>query len=224
MIDPKPAVEHLIEHLGRARDGEHGECIHQLRVACRRLLVFLDLADRRAFREDLRWLREAAAEVRDLEVMIQRSLPLEVVEWFTEQHSAACTRFRAELETTRASGLAAALPWLEPIPVHCVQRELVRVRASVTRRGAALDSGGDDVRRERERLHDLRRALRRLRYLLSWAGEDPPKIRRLQAALGGMNDLEQLEARLLDYPHQARIIELRADVDVRGATAHRASL
>src|ERR1043165_1021156 len=48
------------------------EAVHELRVACGRLIVWLDLGGWRILRDDLRWLRRSAATVRDLDVVLHR--------------------------------------------------------------------------------------------------------------------------------------------------------
>ncbi|MEO0650651.1 MAG: CHAD domain-containing protein [Planctomycetota bacterium] len=224
LIDPGGAIVGLREAVPTAIDGCDPEGVHTLRVQTRRLIVFLQLAGRRALIDDLRWVRSAAAEVRDLDVLIQRTLPDEIRVWFAQQRDAAQAHLRHALECSRTQGLLEALEWLEPVSIDCAQGELVRLRRLVARRGEDLAQVDDDPHRERLRLHDLRRALRRLRYTLAWVGNDPPRLRRLQNALGGMNDVEQFAIRLLEYPERARVIELITDVEARAAAAQAACM
>jgi CHAD domain-containing protein len=221
-IDPKPVVSQLIEAHQAALVGREAEGVHQLRVACRRLVVWHAMAERRTLVDDLRWLRRAAGEVRDLDVLLVRTLPEELVPWLEERRAQARQRLQTVLDSGRIRGLLEALRWLEPIRVERVALELVRQRRKVARLAAALERHEDDPHRERVKLHALRRALRGLRYTLAWVDRRPKRLERLQAALGGLNDLEQLLAQLEAFPRPLEVVELVADVEARAAASQAA--
>lgn len=221
-IDPQSVVSQLIEAHQAALVGREAEGVHQLRVACRRLVVWHAMAGRRTLVDDLRWLRRAAGEVRDLDVLLARTLPGELVPWLEERRAQARQRLQTVLDSGRIRGLLEALRWLEPIRAERVALELVRQRRKVARRAAALERHEDDPHRERVQLHALRRSLRGLRYTLAWVDRRPKRLERLQAALGGLNDLEQLLAQLEVFPRPLEVVELVADVEARTAASQAA--
>ncbi|HEU4743256.1 MAG TPA: CHAD domain-containing protein, partial [Meiothermus sp.] len=64
MIAPTRWLLHLENHLPVARKGADPEGVHQVRVAGRRLRVWLELGGYQVLHDDLRWLVRGAGKVR----------------------------------------------------------------------------------------------------------------------------------------------------------------
>ncbi len=168
-----PWLQHLRQHLPIARAGQDPEGVHQVRVAGRRLRVWLRLAGMRTLDDDLAWLVRSAGEVRDLEVLLQTEFPQAFREWAQSRLNTAREKLLPVLESKRLEGLLQALSLLPPLGIADAEPRLGRFFAQVERR-AALWSQEErfDV------LHALRRALRRLRYALSgWGRKAEPSSR-----------------------------------------------
>ena len=85
MIVLTPWLDHLVAHLPVAREGRDAEGAHQIRVAGRRLIVWLELSGYGVLRDDLRALVRGAGRVRDLEVLLQETLPRSFEHWLRER-------------------------------------------------------------------------------------------------------------------------------------------
>lgn len=176
---------HLTEHLPLAREGADPEGIHQVRVAVRRLRVWLELADLGVLEDDLAWLVRGAGRVRDLEVLLGHPrLPKAFGDWAKEQLGEARRELTPMLDSARLKGLLRALSALHPLERTAAEARLGHLVRRVGRRAADWEAHGDF-----ERLHALRRALRRLRYAREWLGLDTEAIKQLQDALGAVGDL-----------------------------------
>lgn len=184
-IPVDPWLEHLRQHLPIAREGSDPEGVHQVRVAAGRLRVWLELAGREVPDDDLRWLRKRADAVRDLDVLLEEDPPEAWAAWLRGERERAREPWLETFEHPRLAGLLAALESLPPIPVERAAEGLGALVRRVVRRGRRAR------RREASdaRLHDLRRALRRLRYGLDWLGRSEPVVKELQQAFGRVNDL-----------------------------------
>ena len=191
-----PALDHLREHLPTAIEGRDPEGVHQVRVAARRLGVWLELAERRALVGDLRWLRGVAGEVRDLDVLTMLDLPERLSRDLVSKRTAAHAQLVVELEGPRCVGLLNALEQLQPLSARRASKGVVRLFELVRRRGRRVDRVRKSSTAQRTRLHALRRASRRLRYAREWIGERDRRLKRLQSTLGQLNDLDQLQRRL----------------------------
>ncbi len=178
----------LQEHVARARDAEDSRAVHGLRVACARLDVFLRLGRRRALRDDLRWLRRSASNLRDLDVLLESSaageLDAQTVSSLSTERTAARAAFLEVLASERCEALLDALANVPSVSAQRARAPLERLAERVRRRGEQLL----DAPAEFERHHALRRALRRLRYAREWLGMDCTAIRALQDSLGALND------------------------------------
>lgn len=120
-------LQHLREHLPIAKEGRDPEGVHQVRVAVRRLRVWLRLAGLRVLEDDLAWLVRAAGEVRDLEVLLQNNrLPKAFRRWAASRLKEARARFEPLLETPRLAGLLQALSNLPPLDTTLAQARLKR--------------------------------------------------------------------------------------------------
>lgn len=184
MIDPQPWLTHLRVHLLIAREGSDPEGVHQVRVAGRRLRVWLELAGMSILEDDLAWLVQVAGQVRDLEVLLSDEQPEAFAKWLRKELKAARATFVPTLDSPRMAGLLWALSSLPPIPLSQAQARLSRFERRLRRR-AATWAQEDTL----EALHGVRRALRRLRYAREWLGHDTDDLKRLQDALGQVGDL-----------------------------------
>lgn len=153
----------------------HGEGVHEVRAAARRLRVWLELSGVTTLIDDLRWLCRETSRLRDLEVF-------EGVLSNPALRAAAERQARAALQSRRVDGLVAALRSLPPLRAS-------RARAAVRDWEKSLRSNtlktDDDV-------HAFRKRVRRVRYAYDWLGEDSKELRRVQNVLGALCDLAAL--------------------------------
>ncbi len=219
-IAADPWRETLVERIEIARAGRDSEGVHGLRVACARLDVFLRFLGWRALRDDLRWLRRAASNVRDFDVLLERELPASFRAQLEAAREPAQRAFAQVLDDERCEALLAAL---ENVPTTTRKRAMLatqRLRERLVERGERAERAEGAV----DELHALRRALRRLRYAYEWLGSDSKTVRRLQDELGALNDaviaLEHLGASE-EHPDAA---EFRAQLESDVARRARASL
>ncbi|MDA1267199.1 MAG: CHAD domain-containing protein, partial [Planctomycetota bacterium] len=113
-----PWLEHLQRHLGVSADGQDPEGVHQVRVAAARLRVWLRLGGRRLLEDDLRWLRNGAGPVRDLDVLLLRGGPAGYEQHLREEWARAHSSWVSALRSHRAQGLLQALPLLHGIDLE----------------------------------------------------------------------------------------------------------
>jgi CHAD domain-containing protein len=199
-----PAGAHLTllqEQLNRVRATGDAETAHQLRVTSGRLRVWLSLGGWRVLRDDVRWLRRQVAEVRDLDVQLYQEPPPDRTVQLRQRRHAAFTELTAVLESERVNALLTALALLPPTPANVALRGVARLA-----RGAlALGTHRGWRRGDREQLHELRRAIRRVRYALEWLDVAPASLEQMQKTLGhacdrfvaleGASELADAEAR-----------------------------
>ncbi|GIW26536.1 CHAD domain-containing protein [Meiothermus sp.] len=184
-IGLEPWLQHLLDHLPIAREGRDPEGVHQVRVAVRRLRVWLRLAGMRVLQDDLAWLVRAAGEVRDLEVLLQYpNLPKAFRTWAEHRLKQARTVFVPLLDSPRLAGLLRALSILPPLDKKLAEFRLARFVRQVERRAQEWHSENS-----LEHLHALRRALRRLRYAQEWLEQDSHTVKTLQEIFGQVGDL-----------------------------------
>ncbi|QDU67239.1 CHAD domain-containing protein [Engelhardtia mirabilis] len=219
-IPLRPALDDLRGHLPAALEGLDPEGVHQLRVAARRIAVWLELAERRTLAGDLHWLRKVAGEVRDLDVLMMQPLPERLGSELAARRDGARRELVDELESTRLTGLLAALENLSALSARSAADGVARLVDVVRRRGEQVDRERKSSRAQRRRLHALRRALRRLRYAREWLGENDPALKRLQTALGELNDLEQLRRRLGLLDDRQQLDDFARELAARIDDAH----
>jgi CHAD domain-containing protein len=159
-------------------------------------------------RDDLRWLRRAAAQVRDYDVLLERALPSSFVEWLTVERAEARDHLLAALNSARCPSLLGALAPLEPIDEREITKQVEVERRKVVRRGRALERAAATT----EQAHRLRRAVRRMRYAREWLGEKPRELKSLQDELGRLNDAASALAHLDQCPHAAQLAQLRGEI------------
>lgn len=196
MRDARAWVEHLRAHLPVALSGEDPEGVHQVRVAGRRLRVYLDLLGWRVLQDDLRRLVRGAGRVRDLEVALTGplALPSGFRAYLAEELRLARTNLPGLLDSPWMEALLQALSVLPPLDAKVAEKNLERLVARAEARLAAL-------RREPslEALHAYRRALRRVRYAKEFLELPTKRERALQEVLGGLQDLDVLLGLLAAY-------------------------
>ena len=180
VIAPEPWLSHLTSHLAAVHANANVEDVHHLRIAVARLRVWLSLGRWRALQDDLRWLRDRAAAVRDYDVQLEHGPPPSWASYLHERREQARVQLVHALESDRCTSIVLALSAMPAVP-----------------RDGALEALGRFVRRARNRghgvggrsrnlgaLHGLRCAVRRVRYALEWLQEDAAEIIVLQEALG----------------------------------------
>ena len=198
-------LDHLRTHLAVARAGVDPEGVHQVRVASRRLAVWIQLRGGRVLVDDLRWLRGRAGAVRDLDVLLERKPPRGWSRWLADQRRAARANLLEALADRRLAGLVEALSLLPPLDEDEARSRLPRVARKVLRAGDALSAHSHDI----DALHRLRRRMRRLRYALEWMGDQTDLYSSLQSAFGDVADLSLGLDWLERYPGAERLSALR---------------
>ncbi len=213
-----PWVEALGQAVDAAPTAIDPEGVHHLRVAARRLRVFLELGGRRILDDDLRWLRDEAGAVRDIDVLVAAGPPPALASWVSGHRPAAVARLAEALRAPRARGLGVALRHLAPVPAKAARRATAVAARRVLRRGAALEA--DDA--PLDTLHALRRAVRRLRYALELTSADAVSVHALQDALGWLGDLRVALRTLSEWPGEAPAweAELLGGIETGRAEAH----
>lgn len=174
-----PALADLVRWIARCRDADDPAAARGLRVATRKIDVWLRLGGRRVLRDDLRWLRAAAGPARDLDVLLDaRGITGVHRDALRHRRDRANADVVATLATPRAAGLVQALVVLPPIARSDARPQLQRLaRDAVTL--------PDDTA---VALHAVRRAVRRVRYGLEWLGEPDEPLVEAQDALGAISD------------------------------------
>lgn len=201
-VRPTKWVEHLVRHLSMAREGVDPEGVHQVRVAGRRLRVWLNLGGHRALGDDLRWLVQVLGRLRDLDVLC--ALPVgdlgPFAEWLGARRTAAHDEAAEVLGSFRIEGLCRALEVLPPLKTSKARAVLGDLEADVAKRSRGwVEAKAWTLPPEAalEELHRLRRALRRVRYGREWLGEPDALLPVVQDVLGAVCDVAAL-LRLLD--------------------------
>lgn len=190
-------LDHLRESFVETWEGDEVEGVHQVRVAAGRLSIWLRLGGYRVLRDDLRWLRGTASEVRDIDVAISLDASTPMRDWLREERE----RRRVELErrwrSPRIAGILEAFELLPPLDVDLARRELKSLERKVKKIDKSLRKSPVSL----DRMHDLRRALRRWRYALEWLDEPARRVKKVQDSLGDLNDM-RLVLTFLDLPHR----------------------
>ncbi|MDX2008164.1 MAG: CHAD domain-containing protein [Meiothermus sp.] len=189
-----PWLEHLRQHLPLARSGNDPEGVHQVRVAVRRLRVWLELGGYKTLEPDLAWLVRGAGGVRDLEVLLgSPDLPKAFRGWAEGRLEEARGQLVPMLDSGRLEGVLQALDNLPALEPQAATKRLERFARRVGRRKSGWEREGS-----LESLHALRRALRGLRYAREWLELDTGAVKELQECFGQVGDysfiLEHLDA------------------------------
>ncbi len=182
LVPPIPAPAALLaETLGPARRGLKEKGVHQLRVATRRVDVWLRLAGYHVLRDDLRWIRGVAGAARDLDVLLGLEWPDEVRERLRRERKLARSTLADALAGPRPDAIVAALAVLPAIPAPAAARA---TRGLV--RGLLTLVVDPTVPAE---VHQRRRRLRRIRYAYELLGSRLDPLIALQDVLGRVSDL-----------------------------------
>lgn len=178
-------LRHLKRYLKVARAGIDPEGIHQVRVATRRIDAWLVLGGWRVYRDDLRWLRDRASAVRDIDVLLMRKgLPRALRAPLMARKRELHAEFILACDDPRLAALMVGLTFVPPISGDASKR-LERLFENVFDSGRDVEENGGNI----ESVHRLRRSLRRLRYGLELLGQSTAPLKRLQELLGSLNDL-----------------------------------
>lgn len=160
------------------------EGVHQVRVALRRLRVWLGFKGHAALQEELRWLCGELAQLRDLDVFGA----VLTAESLAELRPGAVDAAAEALESERWLLLREGLGRVRPPRRSRARRSLARLERKLEKLRERLPPG------DGEALHRLRRALRRVRYAREWLGLDTAELSEEQERLGAMCDLLALRA------------------------------
>ena len=174
----KPWLDHLVRHVAIARRGVDPEGVHQLRVAVAHIRVWLELGRWTVLHDDLRWLREQAAPVRDLDVQLGHEMPAAYAEVLRAERDRAHHELLVALGESRFASLVAALEVLPPLRTRRVRNGVARSARRTLALGRALPRDGHAC------VHAARRSVRRVRISLEWLGEPSEHLVRLQDVLG----------------------------------------
>jgi CHAD domain-containing protein len=183
-IPPTAWLDRLEERARGVREVPDPEHVHELRVACARLIVWLDLGGWRTLKDDLRWLRRSAATVRDLDIVLHRFRGRPWASDLEAQRAVGGSDLLRVLGTPRVAGIVSALAVMPAIAEETAREHLERERRRTLRAGKHLGKEHDLAQ-----VHRLRRSVRRLRYVLEWTAEAPEDLAALQTELGTLNDL-----------------------------------
>jgi CHAD domain-containing protein len=224
-------VRHLEANREGMLAGTDPEYLHQMRVALRRLrtafAVFAEAVPQAApLLAELRWLRRALGEARDWDVFTAQVLRpalaqhphrrgLRAVKEACEEmragaahsarHAVESGRYRKLVRELRA--LCYGAPQDAPLPAPPLRRHAAA--AIATLHDLALDRGRKVMRLDAEKLHRLRKTVRKLRYAVLFLAPAFPEARMgalagavesLQETLGGLNDCAVAEA-LIERAH-----------------------
>ncbi len=206
-IPPTAWLDRLEERILSADGAPDTDHVHELRVACGRLIVWLDLGGWRVLRDDLRWLRRSAATVRDIDVVLLRFGARPWAPDLAAQRGLGASNLRAAFANPRVQGLVQAMAVMPSVSEEAALDHLAAVRRRTLRAGKPLGHAQKDL----AQVHRLRRSVRRLRYVLEWVGDAPKELAALQTELGSLNDLVIMERLLSDRPGEAALDHLAAD-------------
>lgn len=193
-IPPSLWLEKLESLAAAGKADLHAEAVHELRVATGRLRVWLALSGMSVLQDDLRWLRDAAGALRDLDVVIERLGSRTWAKVLFERRDLLADQLLATLTGSRVQGLLGALRVLPPLPEKTARKRTARLKKAVGRVGARARKDGEDL----EPIHQLRRYVRRLRYAVEWQGGECSRLESLQDALGEVGDLATAQRHLVE--------------------------
>ncbi|MBL8718799.1 MAG: CHAD domain-containing protein [Myxococcales bacterium] len=204
-IPLRPWLEHLRLHLGVLTEEVTPASVHQLRVALARLRVWVLLADDDALGAEIRWLRRAAATVRDLDVQLsQPAMPPSLAVELRKERATAAKALSRVMRGARAAALLSSLERVKPLTARRVVRKTGRLAQKALLRGDVLVAG------DWEAMHAFRRAVRRVRFALEWSGADRPEcFVDLQSRLGDLNDLQMAIERAKRAPATRPVLAYR---------------
>lgn len=192
---------------------EETEPVHQSRVRLRRLRSVLAAysrvvpeTGRPRLRRELQWLGSEIGPVRDLDVLAASLAEHpDLVAYLAERRAGEYAAARLAADGARArrlldrlTALAGPDAWADApqVPATKAAKEAIaRESERVLDRAAAAAEVADDPHEHDERLHDVRKAAKRLRYtaeagaeVVDSAGGTAKRAERIQEVLGARND------------------------------------
>ncbi|MDP2274669.1 MAG: CHAD domain-containing protein [Archangium sp.] len=182
-LQAKAWLERLDDARTLALAGD-AEGVHQVRVAARRLRVWLGFKGHAALEEALRWACGELALLRDLEIFGEALM----AEPLAELKARATQQAVEALESPRWSALRQALEQTRAPKKSRARRASSKLERRLEKRRATLPAGEGDA------LHALRRSIRRVRYAQEWLGIDASALAAEQERLGALCDLLALRA------------------------------
>lgn len=217
-------TEALAACLGQPEDARD---VHRTRVSARRLRSVLGayaavIPDPGGLRHELRWLGSVAAGLRQLDVLAAAfDDDPELLEEIARQRAAELDPARSQLGSVRTSHVLTALEelvdedgWSEQPAEPATRRVLSRETERVLARAEVAHLPGAD---RDARLHDVRKAAKRLRYsaelaspVLPAAAEVATRAERLQEVLGARNDRVAAQRWLADLAQRRPDLAQRA--------------
>ncbi|MGQ0748985.1 MAG: CHAD domain-containing protein, partial [Betaproteobacteria bacterium] len=183
------ALAHLEGNEAGVLSGTHPECLHQMRVALRRLRsahsVFRDLYRCDELAAEMRWMAAQLGAARNWDVFVFETLPLAAkafpdvegisairrhgmrlrrTAWGKAQRAVACERYQALKRDARGSGMAAAAAARghDERPADDLRAYAARVLERRYRK--VCKRGHEPGRQDWDELHALRIAVKKLRY------------------------------------------------------------
>lgn len=169
------------------------EGVHQVRVALRRLRVWVSFRKLDALDQELRWACRALAPLRDLDVFGE-VLTSEARAQLRPKAMEEATR---ALQSERWRALRESLGAVRPPRRGKAKRALPKYEQKLKKLRRARRAGDGAA------LHRLRRELRRVRYTRDWLGLDTSDLAMEQEWLGAVCDLLALQA--LAKAHHAEV-------------------
>jgi len=200
-VDPSQWLSHLAAFVPVALDGADPEGVHQVRVAGRRMRVWLSLGGHRAFDDDLRWLIRGLSPARDYDVLLHTSLGRggPFAAWLRARRDESRAAAQEVLQDGRLGAMLEALPHLSWPRVRDAKRRLQDFEARLARHQADWREAHRRGKKQPGEaaagladLHRARRSLRKVRYARDWLGLDPKGLAERQDALGAVCDVNAL--------------------------------
>lgn len=176
-----------LEHLDNARTlaiAGDANGVHQVRVSARRLRVWLGFKGHASLDEELRWVCDELALMRDLEIFAE-ALSAKALNRLRVR---AAQRAVEALDSPRWDALRKALEQTRAPRKSRARRVLQKLEQKLEARRATMTSGDGLA------LHALRRSIRRVRYAREWLGFEASDLAAEQERLGTVCDLLALQA------------------------------
>lgn len=186
------------------RRGDDPEGVHDVRVACRRLRVGLDIAELHVLGDDLRRLSKELGPLRDLDVLLAtKGIPMGLRAWAEPRREVLQAEATAVVGDVAFQGLLRALRSLPSPGREDARRALPRYEGRVLEAARRFEDaelptpGPDDAATDLPDLleapavvhaHALRRRLRKLRFAREWARRGTKKLVKAQAGFGVLSD------------------------------------
>lgn len=220
MIEADRWLNELEGRLTSLRERSDPEDVHQLRVATRRLAAWLRLGGLHVLRDDLRWLRQVAGAVRDIDVVLEIEGDPAWTRWLRSERRVRHQALATALASERTAGLVLALRSLPALTREQARDRLRRIAGRALEAGDELEAAPDDP----ERFHLLRRKVRILRYGLEWLEEKTGAFREFQEVSGLAVD-RAMSLRLLEvYPQVEELAARRGQLEAEYAEQRHAAL